>query len=349
MCYQDIIIKDGSRHLNENLICGINKGILENPINLNCGHSFCKECITTWLKIKKVCPLCMKDINYDINDRATNYILKNIIDNLEINCTEKTCDWSGNLGSLQNHYNECLFIKIKCKNSKCKHTDIRENMIKHELECDYQIVECDDCKIKMEKNMVNYHNDICLEKSFDCHHCKKKIKKIESLKHQKNCDYYIVECPYKHFGCTGTFYKKDLEQHLKDNYYHYTIHNQMVHYTDFVISKDNFSYISINNKIIKISMGQASNKKYCIFAYLASPETKGKLQFKVDVIFFNHAEQKFQNCENMIEYTCVGLENSTGYSIITFKNCSEYSDVEKNMASYINNGFLWGKISITEL
>lgn len=34
----------------------------ENEVILNCGHSFCEECIKSWEKINKTCPLCRKDI-----------------------------------------------------------------------------------------------------------------------------------------------------------------------------------------------------------------------------------------------------------------------------------------------
>lgn len=34
----------------------------ENEVILQCGHSFCEECIKSWEKINKTCPLCRKDI-----------------------------------------------------------------------------------------------------------------------------------------------------------------------------------------------------------------------------------------------------------------------------------------------
>lgn len=34
----------------------------ENEVILYCGHSFCEECIKSWEKINKTCPLCRKNI-----------------------------------------------------------------------------------------------------------------------------------------------------------------------------------------------------------------------------------------------------------------------------------------------
>lgn len=39
-------------------MCVICTGEITNPKFLTCFHSFCRECIDNWLKIKKNCPTC---------------------------------------------------------------------------------------------------------------------------------------------------------------------------------------------------------------------------------------------------------------------------------------------------
>jgi len=41
-------------------ICSICLDNYHNKLDLKCKHSFCKKCITIWLKINNKCPLCNK-------------------------------------------------------------------------------------------------------------------------------------------------------------------------------------------------------------------------------------------------------------------------------------------------
>lgn len=42
----------------EAFICSICTGLLTAPISTTCGHTFCKDCLGTWLATKAKCPLC---------------------------------------------------------------------------------------------------------------------------------------------------------------------------------------------------------------------------------------------------------------------------------------------------
>lgn len=347
MCHHDLVIIDNSSRC-EHLICGIGKGILENPINLNCGHTFCKECIGTWVKIKKVCPLCMVEINYDLDTRATNFILKNIIENINVKCSFEGCNWTGKLFDMESHNkNECSYFNLKCKYEKCNFIGVRENVLRHEAECEYQILECVDCKCKIEKKMLDIHNEICLEKNMECGYCKKLVKKIDSLKHQKNCDYYLMPCPYKAFGCTGIFHKKDLDQHLKENYYHYLIHNRMLFYTDFLLRQEEKTLVNVNNMVIQLWCGSTKNKLYAIFAVLIHPKIKNSITLKVNVMLYDYDEKiyiKTEDSDKNINLCC-----DIGYSVTTFKNCNNYADVENKFVNFAKNSFIKGKIMFSKL
>ncbi len=52
---------------------------MENPMVLNCGHSFDKKSINEWLNKKNVCPIC----NKTIEGMRPNYQLKDVIENIK--------------------------------------------------------------------------------------------------------------------------------------------------------------------------------------------------------------------------------------------------------------------------
>ena len=84
------------------LYCPICGDIFRNPIRLeNCGHTYCWSCIFKWFKYNKYCPICRaifteKDIKADI-------IATNIINDLEIYCTNSGCPWKGKVMKLSLH------------------------------------------------------------------------------------------------------------------------------------------------------------------------------------------------------------------------------------------------------
>jgi hypothetical protein len=68
---------------NENLTCTICCYILDEPITLSCGHSFCRKCAFNWYITYKrtTCPICRQKIDNKIP--KVNVILKAICDSLK--------------------------------------------------------------------------------------------------------------------------------------------------------------------------------------------------------------------------------------------------------------------------
>ncbi len=65
----------------------------------SCLHTFCKNCISGLNK----CPVCRSSINIVYED----YLVKDIIDSLEVVCDKQKCPWSGTLKELKSHQDNC--------------------------------------------------------------------------------------------------------------------------------------------------------------------------------------------------------------------------------------------------
>ena len=79
-----------SSQLKSNLECGVCLNLLDNPKDLVCGHTFCKDCIDGLLKFKEdgsadiSCPNRCKEVTYidaqnTANDLRSSYILKTLL------------------------------------------------------------------------------------------------------------------------------------------------------------------------------------------------------------------------------------------------------------------------------
>ena len=81
----------------------------------NCGHLFCNNCLTEWLKSKINCPICKKKISKRfIKDK--NKIIYRQLMNLKLKCQEEKCDWKGIFTDYYTHLKNNHNIEI---NNNC--------------------------------------------------------------------------------------------------------------------------------------------------------------------------------------------------------------------------------------
>ncbi|KAL1020723.1 hypothetical protein UPYG_G00003800 [Umbra pygmaea] len=62
----------------DDLTCSVCLYLFTDPVSLSCGHSFCRECLTSCLRIDNQCPCCRATTADE--KISTNYILKSIAD-----------------------------------------------------------------------------------------------------------------------------------------------------------------------------------------------------------------------------------------------------------------------------
>ncbi|OMJ93469.1 hypothetical protein SteCoe_3591 [Stentor coeruleus] len=75
------------------LKCSICFLIFVKPSRIDCGHTFCLDCINAWIKKKSpaTCPICRELILKPSNDLIADHV----INNWKVFCNVKGCDWTG--------------------------------------------------------------------------------------------------------------------------------------------------------------------------------------------------------------------------------------------------------------
>lgn len=97
------------------LKCSICAQPFEEPVSGNrCNHTFCKQCITTWLKNNKTCPICRCPVSLKNFTFINTCIVSNLLENLIVQC--KHCNQTnirrssrGNTSRTVSKYHCCLY------------------------------------------------------------------------------------------------------------------------------------------------------------------------------------------------------------------------------------------------
>lgn len=109
-----------SRHL----MCTICQEVFDEPNRINCGHTFCKDCLTSWIDKSNKCPMCR--LAFKKEDLHRDLIAFNIISDLEVTCIHKGCPLKSTLNNLVEHVRFCYFDPQKM-NSSIKHFLTKNN------------------------------------------------------------------------------------------------------------------------------------------------------------------------------------------------------------------------------
>lgn len=97
--------------ISKHLYCSICQEVYNDPQQLPCQHTFCKQCILQWSENHKAaavpCPFCRKMLNN--NQLFRNLLAYQIINDLEIFCSNRGCDWRGTLDNITHHLPNCTY------------------------------------------------------------------------------------------------------------------------------------------------------------------------------------------------------------------------------------------------
>lgn len=140
----------------DDFTCPICSDLAYPPLKTQCGHLFCVECLTAWVKENKNCPCCRNEDPKPHND----LFITRLMNRLNTHCfnKEKGCNFSGELSSMLEHIEtKCMFCEVTCKHEGCE-IKIERRLLSSHLEiCEYRIEPCSYCdqRIRAKDEKVN--------------------------------------------------------------------------------------------------------------------------------------------------------------------------------------------------
>mgnify|MGYP000847616589 CR=1 FL=1 len=204
------------------LFCTICSYLMESPTTLNCGHTFCEECLRTWFKTKQSCPTC-RESSCELKQLKKNIIINEMIQELPIKCpsdvqTEKPkCGANLKVKDFRGHLKTCSHIVIPCI---CKTPLTRATYFESDQKCACPEAVCLYCLAKFPERLLSYHRDACRTETITCSYCSKTMLRKDNITHElEEC---FVSCPYANYGCkvdklTRVLLKKHLDDELNNH------------------------------------------------------------------------------------------------------------------------------------
>ena len=215
--------------LDENLMCCICLGTLQDPHQCQNGHNCCKSCIEIYLQDGcKPCPMRCSCVFFSINDLVKNRALAGLISNLVIRCPSAElggkCDWTGMVSTLQNHEDTCPYTMVTCSCEGCVELFPRKDIEHHELHtCVHRKAPCVWCHVPMTLDRLTFHQ--CDDELIPCpHECNDSLGNVTHCtrrtmwRHlQFHCQEAITSCSFSGLGCDAKLPRKEMLHHEQLN------------------------------------------------------------------------------------------------------------------------------------
>jgi len=196
-------------------ICVKCSSVLYRPVEIGCGHLFCRSCVlgedkstdkSTFVQSPLLqCPLDHTPILPTLAPLQTVSNVVRQISRLEVRCpyeVQHGCTWQGKFGIEGNELYQHIQL---CGKIQCEH-------------CHLQILDSE--KI--------HHIDVdCLDVFIECSACQWKLKRRTLSEHKKSCSNALVACKYVPFGCATTLFKRS-DIHVSHYEGNQTAHEQML-------------------------------------------------------------------------------------------------------------------------
>ena len=198
-----------------------------------CGYRFCHSCIERIKADNKPCPTCNNEKISDFPDTG----LKRTLYAFKVRCSHQKdgCEWTGELGQLDIHLNldpppekqldECQFTEINClyceekKQRQYIQGHQNEHCMKRPISCEY----CHDYDSNFD-DVINNHWPVCGFHPVRC------PNECGSFPQRQNLDSHVsdecplttISCDFVHVGCVVKLPRKDMSEHLRENFIAHT-------------------------------------------------------------------------------------------------------------------------------
>ena len=139
---------------------------------------------------------------------------------------ERGCQWTGTVGTLNDHRASCLKAMVPCPNKCGEDKDsgelllIRKDLDEHlETKCPKRAYECVLCgENGTFASIIERHSIVCEKKIVACPNkgsgCSQSIEQGKVKEHVRvDCEYTEVACVYESLGCGVKMLRKDREAH----------------------------------------------------------------------------------------------------------------------------------------
>lgn len=140
-------------------VCLICHCPFSDPIELQCDHIFCGECLQTWeaqqaqqqhprTETEKSCPTCRTKYT---DTRAVPKIISSMLDELIVKCphTKAGCNWVEQRSNVKDHVMlYCEYTPVACSSFDCRHHIAQKDFHKG---CLHYTVSCEQCHTSMMK------------------------------------------------------------------------------------------------------------------------------------------------------------------------------------------------------
>ena len=142
--------------------------------------------------------------------------------------SERSCQWTGTVGTLDDHIASCQFALVPCPN-KCEEDKgagelllIRKHLDQHlKTKCLKRAYECPHCGEKGTfTSITEDHDQVCEKKKVACPNkgsgCSLSMERRKMKEHvSSDCKYTEVACVYESLGCGVRMLRKEREKHEK--------------------------------------------------------------------------------------------------------------------------------------
>jgi TNF receptor-associated factor 5 len=196
--------------VDENLICPICRVALVDPVDTDCNHTFCRECIAQALAHNEICPIDRSSLSRGAPLKRSHKIVIHQLDALLVRCI--CCEAGIPRSMLQNHVEKyCTDALVDCPSQTC------EKAVKRKLShkgCLHYDVTCPDCKeIHQELDIGDHRELSCTQRKKGCEHCEATILRCRELEHLEECPDILAPCKWTEYGCQYVSKRKDLYLH----------------------------------------------------------------------------------------------------------------------------------------